>query len=185
MKTHMKIRELRKRRGLTLHQLAFLSGVTKSYVSKIERSGKLPPFSTLHSIARALGVGIHEFLDTPSPIRKSQNIEIAAQAERRRRDVIPSEGGYDYEPLLTNYTNKYMAPFLIHVPTGRTRYFSHDGEEFLFVLRGTIDLHYEKKTYSLSKGDGFYLDSRIKHRFQNTEETTAVLLAVNFDYRRF
>ena len=99
--------------------------------------------------------------------------------------MITSIAGYSYRQLAKDYQRKYMTPFIMHIGKGATKYFKHDGEEFVYVLAGSVALEYEGRTFKLGEGDCFYLDSRIKHRFKNNGKVEARLLAVNFTYRRF
>ncbi len=178
-----RIRELRQKRGMTLEQLAQLSGLTKGYLSKIERADSAPPFSTLESIAQALGADLNAFLETPSAETASRNIDIVRQNDEL--ELVESSAGYDYRVLVHNYRNKYMWPFRMQIPPGTTGDLKHDGEEFVLILEGSVILEYEGRQYELAEGDSFYLDSRIKHRFTNKAKSDALLLAVHHPYRRF
>jgi transcriptional regulator with XRE-family HTH domain len=195
------MKRLREERGMTLAELARLTRKTKGYLSKLERSLKLPPFTTLSTIAQALGVDLDLFLagrapaagegarslSAPStagaPRAGSRNLDI----HRHRDGVRPflRGDGYAYLPLVTQYRGKYMAPFLMQLPPGKSRVFTHDSEEFTMLLEGRVDLIYEKRTHRLEAGDSFYLDSRVEHAFFNPGRRNALLLSVSFDYRRF
>lgn len=179
-----KLRKLRKARGMTLPALAVAANVTKGYLSKIETSANPPTFSTLQSLTTALGVEMGEFLECKTSKASSANLEIHPLEEGSWQQSAKL-GGYAFKPLLEAYRHKYLSPFLMRIEPGGTSFFKHDGEEFLFVLEGRIELEYEGKKYSLSKGGSAYLDSRIKHRFYNRGKIAAQLLAVNFIYRRF
>jgi len=178
-----KLRQLRKARGLTLSALATQSGITKGYLSKIERSSP-PPFSTLQAIASSLGVEVGSFFGTQSEKPTSSNLEIhvpRSDSWQRSENL----GGYSFLPLLQSYKSKYLSPFLMSIKPGATAYFKHDGEEFLYVLDGHVELEYEGRRHALQQGSAIYLDSRIRHRFHNSTQKTAQMLAVNFAYRRF
>jgi transcriptional regulator with XRE-family HTH domain len=199
------MKRLREERGMTLAELARLTRKTKGYLSKLERSRKLPPFTTLSTIAQALGADLDLFLagqipatgndaaaprkGLPSGVPKGspapsfRNLDI----HRHHEGVRPFLRGdsYAYLPLVTQYRGKYMSPFLMKLPPGKSRTFTHDSEEFTMLLEGRVDLIYEKRTHHLSAGDSFYLDSRIEHAFFNSGRRDALLLSVSFDYRRF
>lgn len=106
-------------------------------------------------------------------------------AEDASSGQFTSQAGYSYKPLLKEFKNKYMSPFLMVIEKGQTESFTHDSEEFNYVTEGAFELELEGKSYSFQAGDSFYLDSRKPHRFINTQEKPAVLLAVDFNYRRF
>lgn len=179
-----KLRQLRKAQGLTLASLASSVGITKGYLSKIEHAPDPPVFSTLHALAAVLGADIGEILAPGKSPNPSPNIGIQQPGDAgwQKSEKL---GGYGYLPLLSSYRNKYLSPFLMHVPPGSTDFFKHDGEEFLHILEGKIELEYENKKYPLGKGASVYLDSRLRHRFHNPGKKTAAILAVNFVYRRF
>jgi transcriptional regulator with XRE-family HTH domain len=187
------MKRLRKGRGMTLAELARLTRKTKGYLSKLERSEKLPPFTTLTTIAQALGVDLDHFLAGREPADGgpakppvapgSRNLDIHRHGDRVRPFL--KGDGYAYLPMVTRYRGKYMSPFLMKLPPGKTRAFTHDSEEFTMLLEGRVDLLYEKRTHHLHAGDSFYLDSRIEHAFFNPGRGDALLLSVSYDYRRF
>jgi transcriptional regulator with XRE-family HTH domain len=174
------LKKMRLERNYTLEMLASATGFTKGYLSKIERSPTLPPFATVQRIAEALQFDIADLFSDKKEIFESHNIDIVKHAELEEQTDV-----YSFFPLLNSYRNKQMAPFLFTVKTGATELTTHDSEEFVFVIEGCIELNYEDTTYHLEKGDAFYLDARIAHNFVNRQESTASLLAVHFNYRRF
>lgn len=178
------IRQLRKQKGYTMEALAEKSGYTKGYLSRIENAETPPPFATVERILAALGSDISELVPQQEG-EPSHNIDLMGQGEVEQTDWDAPEAVYAFKPLLHYYKNKQMAPFLFRVKTGSTERYGHDAEEFVYVLRGTVTLHYEKKAYLLREGDCFYLDARIKHNFVNDAAETALLIAVHYNYRRF
>lgn len=180
------MRRFRKEKGLTLQEVVDHCGLTKGYLSKIERATSYPPFPTLEILAKALGVELGDFFSEQNPAEtgnlSSGNIDISDGAAG---ESIESGEGYAYNPLFRSYKNKYMSPFHMSVPKGRTAALSHDAEEFVYVLRGRVKLEYEGKAYDLEPGGCFYLDSRLPHVFVNEDDEVAELLAVNFTYKRF
>lgn len=186
MDVNAKIREIRKKNGLSLERLAEMTGFTKGYLSRIENSTKVPPFATVQAIAEALQTDILTIIDKSSHNSESKNIDFM------KRDVSIYKDGqevaspvYSFVPLVNSYKNKYMSPFMFKVKKGETEMTSHDSEEFVFVMEGELELNYECKTYQLESGDSFYLDARIRHNFVNRSDKTASLIAIHFNYRRF
>jgi transcriptional regulator with XRE-family HTH domain len=183
-----KIRQYRRARDLTLDQMGKLCNLTKGYLSKVERGEKSPPVATLQIIAAVLGVDLTEFFDSSAPSESASfNLDILRKSPgtSAKKDEVVTQSGYAYKPLLTSYKNKYMSPFLMRVKKGKTESFSHDSEEFAFVLEGKIELVYEGKSYRFEEGDSFYFDSRKSHYFVNHKNEDGVVLSVNFNYRRF
>ncbi|HEV3026188.1 MAG TPA: cupin domain-containing protein, partial [Planctomycetota bacterium] len=202
------MKRLREEHGMTLAELARLTRKTKGYLSKLEHSRKLPPFTTLSTIAQALGVDLDLFLASQAPATGDDAASLAAprsglppgaakgsphprfrnlDIHRHHDGIRPFLRGdsYAYLPLVTQYRGKYMSPFLMKLPPGKSRTFTHDSEEFTMLLEGRVNLIYEKRTHHLLAGDSFYLDSRIEHAFFNPGRRDALLLSVSFDYRRF
>ncbi len=169
---------------MTLSALAIAAGITKGYLSKIEGSATPPTFSTLQAIAITLQIDLGELLETKTQGLESHNIEIHEPGKgewQQSKDL----GGYGFLPLVHFYRNKYLSPFLMKINPGTTSYFEHDGEEFLYQVSGEVELEYEGARHLLKEGASAYLDSRIRHRFHNKGKKVAMLLAVNFVYRRF
>lgn len=179
-----RLRGLRQARGLTLPALAIAAGITKGYLSKIERAPHPPVFSTLQALAAALDTDVTTLLAAEKSTPVSPNLEIHAP-EAGAWQTAHQLGGYDFLPLLQSYRHKYLSPFLMRIPPGTTSYFKHDGEEFLYVIEGEVELEYERRRHTLAAGASAYFDSRIRHRFHNRSKRTVRLLAVNFIYRRF
>jgi transcriptional regulator with XRE-family HTH domain len=188
MKINTTIKALRKNKGISSSKLAKMANLTKGYLSKIESSDRVPPVSTLQTIAVALGIDISDFFDdrtlTTGP---SASLDIVRQTDGKAQGIqeAVSLGGYAFKPLLKNFKNKYMSPFLMVVEKDQTDFTSHDSEEFDYLISGAIEFEYEGKSYSLKKGDSFYFDSRKPHRFTNRVKEPAVILAINYNYRRF
>lgn len=188
MSLHARIRDFRKARGLSLARLGLLCNLSKSYLSKIESGKQSPPISTLQTIATALGVDASELIEVEATDGEgTPNLDIV-RTRGKARDTdreIDSQAGYSYQSLLHRFRNKYMSPFLMRVPKGRTKSFTHDAEEFTFVVKGAVHFHYDGKRHLLRSGDSAYFDARIRHWFENDGPHEAVLLTVHYAYRRF
>jgi len=183
-----KVHLARKRAGLTLDQLARRCRITKGYLSKLERNPQPPPLSTLQTIAHALGIEVADLLaDESEAAAKDPDLDILRRGEHRPAEQAQrtTTYGYSYAPLVRSLRGRQMAPVLMVVQKGQTDTFSHDSEEFLYVAKGALDLHYEGKCHALNEGDSAYFDSRKKHRFVNHHESPAVVVSVIYNYRRF
>ena len=138
-----KLRRLREDRGLGLAKVAEHTGLEESQLSAFEADEASPAVGDLLRIASCLDVSIGHFFQTTIP---EQRIEVVRANERwtvRPRGQAGETLGYRYHALSHGLTEKLMAPFLIEVPPGQesaaTRS-SHDGEEFLFVLAGRVEV---------------------------------------------
>jgi len=181
-----RIKELRKKKGMTLQALSELTNLSKGYLSRIESSDTAPRLPTLQRIAAALEVEIDYFFDWEKGRKKQkQNIDLVYGRSGYRKEMIDTTADYSYWPLVHSFRGKYMAPYFLTIGQGQTQKFTHDSEELLFVVSGSIKLRYDGREYNLEQGDCAYFDSRTEHRIVNTTQTAAELLTVVFDYKRF
>ena len=180
-----KIKKLRLDRGYTLENLATLCGLTKGYLSKIERSDTSPPISTLQAITSCLGVDMAYIFDDAEPSIAHSDLDFMKDELAIEQGDELTNSGYSYHPLIRSFKHKYMSPFLMRINKGKTKYFKHDSEEFMYIIEGEIDFKYGDELHRYKKGDSLYFDSRIPHQFINNSEHTVSILSVNFNYRRF
>ena len=181
-----KIKRLRLARGLTLQKLSELSGFSKGYLSRIEASRTAPRLPTLQRIARVFDTDVSEFFEQPDHSgKKRQDIDLVTRRSENHTQTIESNADYSYQPLVHSYRGKYMAPYLLRIAKGHTQKFTHDSEEFIYVISGSIGFGFEGAHYSLQEGDSAYFDSRKEHQVFNESKSEAVLLNVVFDYKRF
>lgn len=173
------IRRLRRQKELTLDALASRTGLSKGYLSRLERGLKSPPISTLSNIVGALGVEI------ASLFQQKQNqprISLVRSHERMQINRDGSSFGYYYEALAETFQPKTIEPFIITLtPNSRVpELFSHNGEEMIFVLHGEVSFIYGDEIYSCESGDCIYFDASVKHRADcdGSEEAKALVVIV-------
>jgi transcriptional regulator with XRE-family HTH domain len=173
----LKIRALRKSMKATLDTLSLRTGLTKGYLSKIERGQQSPPIATLSRIADALNVGIADFLE-----RKQEDVRCCIVRSTERK-IIPHRGamfGYSYESLAHKKHDKLMNPFVITlIPHANDRtIFRHAGQEFMFVLQGRMEFWYDDEKHILNVGDCVCFDSDTPHRAQCVDDKESKILVV-------
>ena len=183
------IKELRKQKRITLQQLADLTGLTKGYLSKIERAKKAPPYSTLNKIALALNVDAASLLGSNFNQSQDKRISFTRQHDRQRVEQLGSiaDGslyGYQYEALAYDKHGKNMEPYIIEPAFEDETIFQHEGEEFMFVLEGKHEFIYDGESYIMEKGDSVYFDAAVPHTGKSLGKKKAKLLAVLFNYKR-
>lgn len=96
------------------------------------------------------------------------------------------ESGYYYEALAYKRSKKYMEPFLVEFKrkkADRLSYFSHEGEEFFYLLEGTLEFRTENEQYVLNPGDSLYFESSIPHAYRALERKNAKALTVVYPVR--
>jgi len=157
-----RIKAFRKERGITLDQLARQTGLSKGYLSKVEKSDKAPPVSTLGNIARALHVTISALLS-----EETQRTSLCL-VRKEERPFVTRDGtafGYAYEAVAYKYPNRVMEPFVLTLPVGpkKRTFFQHEGEEILFMIQGTMKFTHGAEEHIAHEGDCLYFDSGIPH----------------------
>ncbi len=185
-KINYKIRRLRKERKMTLQQLADETGFTKGYLSRIENSNISPRLPTLQKISRALELDISVFFEEHrKKLAREHHVDFVKADNQHNTETIESSAAYSYQPLVHSFSGKHMSPYLLLVSQGKTEKFTHDSEEMLYVVSGSVRFVHKGVEFNMSTGDSIYFDSRYEHRLFNDSEETAVLLNVVYDYRRF
>jgi len=176
-----KIRRLRQKRRLTLQDLSGKTGVPKETLSQIENETLAPPISTLMKIAKALEVDITFFFQE---VEAHEKVVVVRAHERERLDTRHhgrAVSGYFYEALAYKKGKKHMEPFLVEFEVKDKKemvFFSHEGEEFIFVLEGELEFRTPDEVHILSPGDSLYFESDIPHAFRGIGTANAKALAV-------
>ena len=183
------IKTLRTQRKMTLEKLAGLTGLNKGYLSKIERSKKAPPYSTLNKIAVALNVDAPFLLGERLDKSKDTRISFTKKSQGKFVNILSSlaEGslyGYEYEALASDKPGKNMEPYIIEPSFEEDAVFQHDGEEFMYVIEGKQLLIYDGKEFIMEKGDCIYFDASVPHTGRSLGKKKARLLTVLFYYKR-
>ena len=171
--------------GLTLEELSRLTAFSVGYLSKLEHSESIPPLATLQKLALALNMDMMDILNTDICEEKSADNDISVFRGKDLKKEHAESGNYFSYPIIKDHKNRVIAPFIMCVESGETEIFTHDAEEFIFILEGNITLRYKDNDYILEKGDSAYIDSRRPHSFINEEPDKAVILTANYIYRRF
>ncbi|GHF85511.1 DNA-binding protein [Kitasatospora xanthocidica] len=175
-----RLRVLRKQNRLSLEALAEQVGVTKSYLSKVERGLSDPSISTALKLAHALNVDVGRlFSDEVEP----ELVTVVRAGERTPIAEGAGPGTPHYEGIATGLSGKRMVPFVMYPPADPTgsAYKSHAGEEFLFVHAGTAELEFPERTVRLGPGDSVYFNSALPHRCRSTGAEPAEILVVIHD----
>lgn len=178
------IKKLRKQNKLTLENLADRTGLTKGYLSKVERSKKAPPYSTLNRIAGALGVEVTRIFEKDIGPLDDIRISFKKHSALQLIRATPEMSGYDYTVLAADKPGKNMEPFIIYSPWEITKMYSHEGEEFMYIIDGVCEFIYGDDTYILEKGDHVYFDSCVPHAGKSIGENKATILVVIYFYKR-
>lgn len=168
------LRAVRRQRGLTLESLAQQTGLTKSYLSKIERHQSTPSIAVALKVARALDVDVAQLFSDEGADRK---ITID------RADGRSHANHERYVALAPAILGKSMSPFIVRPTDGAADdpRPAHTGQEFVFVHTGTVELDYGDQTFRLDAGDSAYFDASVSHHFRplGTGPAEVVVVAHN------
>jgi len=175
-----RIKALRRDRDWTLQELGRRADVSISALSKIENNVVSASFDTLLKIARALDASFETLLDEGAPGPASRLTMTRADAG------LPFETDrYRYRVMSGEIRQKHMIPLHMEVkarsPLEATEWSSHEGEEFIYILRGPIELHTEfYEPLRLETGDSAYFDSQMRHAFVSLGEGPGEMLSICF-----
>lgn len=180
LKLGERVKALRLGQSLTLEEASKLTGLARSTLSKIENEQISPTFSVVHKLVNGLGIDLPQLFSEPSSgAQPSGRRDITRQGEGRPHPTAT----YEHELLATELSNKKMVPFTTRV---RARHFEdfpewirHDGEEFLYVISGSILFYTEfYEPVRLNAGDSAYYDCTMGHVLVSVSESDAEVLWV-------
>jgi len=160
-----RIKELRLKRQLTLEEVAERTGCSAGFLSQLERNRAAPSISMLYSIAGALEVPISHFF--PETI-KTPKLVRAEERETFRFEGSP----ITYSLLTTQFPDRVMESLIVSIEPSdgqlpADEYRAHPGEEFGYVLDGTLRLWIGDRRYDLRPGDSIHFLATVKHRLEN------------------
>ena len=179
-----KIKGIRESKNLSLEEIAESSGLTTDQISSIESGQTMRSLGPLIKIARALGVRLGTFMDDNDALGP-----VVCRAEDREKDssISFSNGATDarkhmeYHPLAQQKAGRHMEPFIIDINPEENQDYklsAHEGEEFIYVMEGEVEVVYGKEKYSLKEGDSIYYDSIVKHHLHGAPGKSAKILAL-------
>lgn len=176
-----RLRHLRQAAGLTLKELGERAGLAISTISKIENDRMSPTYDVLLRLAGGLAIDLSSLLEGPAPttVQASGRLDVTRASERRKHPT----GTYIYEPFATGLTRKGMDPTLVRVTARSIAEFPdlirHPGEELVFVISGTVELHAEfYAPIRLEAGDSVYYDATMGHAYISVGPEDATILNI-------
>ena len=167
-----RFRRLRQRRGLSLAEVARSTGVSVGFLSALERGQMSASIGTLRRIARYYRTNILSFFEPAK-----ENSRLVRPDERK---VLETTKGVRMELLA--WGNTAMEPHLFRVKPGGSsgESYTHEGEEFLHILRGEFEIWLNHdEHYLLEPGDSLYFQSSTPHRWKNPGKSESWLLWIN------
>ncbi|OBG79972.1 DNA-binding protein [Mycobacterium sp. E802] len=169
------VRAVRQQRGMTLEELAEATGLTKSYLSKVERQRSTPSIAVAMKLARALEVDVAQLFSEDPAVT---TLAVDRAGER---------GANRYQAVAAGMLGKSMSPFIVR-PTLKFAdhpHPEHAGQELVFVHAGTVELRYQDELVVLESGDCAYFDASLPHQLrQRGSAPSEVLVITHTEYSR-
>jgi quercetin dioxygenase-like cupin family protein len=163
-----RIRKMRTRQKVDLETLAQQTGYDLDYLEKVEQGKVSPAVGTLIQISRALAV------DSASLLAEDRKKE-------RRRSYRKRTKAYSYKNLIPGAEDKHLWAYLITLEPKKTHEsveYKHEGEEFLYVLEGRVQLQVGREVHTLTKGKSLHFNSAQEHVLKNLSSKESKLIAV-------
>ncbi len=156
----LRLAELREIREMSEEQVASALGVSVDEYKAYENGEKDFSISFMYNIAKILEVDVFNLLSGHSP-----NLTDCSVVRKGHEFYVKREGAYDYKHLAYTFKDKKAEPFFVEIDPGEgeDEITSHEGQEFDFVLSGTMRINIGNVVYDLNKGDSVYFNSKIPH----------------------
>ena len=174
-----RIQYIRKKKGLSLNDVAMKTGFTKSYLSQIENLKREPPISTLSKIAYVLDTDLTFLINGGIPNLEMTNLTIVKKGEGKAYYGPYKDRGYMYRSLSYKKPDRLMDGYTITIGSEfPPEPFLHEGQELVYVLEGTQELIYDGKTYVVEEGDCVFFDSNKPHYSRTLGDKPGKILMV-------
>jgi transcriptional regulator with XRE-family HTH domain len=164
-----RIRQAREEKGLSVKDLAHRVGCMDEYLGWVEDDQVTPPVALLLQLAKALKLNTGTFLsDQDSP---SQRLDEAAKRTEN----------YSYQTLTPPEADKHLMAFSVVIPPGTAHEgvgYRHEGEEFVYVLSGEVELAVEHEKHRLTEKESFRFNSNQDHHLSNPGQSETELLVI-------
>jgi transcriptional regulator with XRE-family HTH domain len=172
-----RLKILRRQMNLSLQDLADQTELTKSYLSKVERGLSVPSVAVALKLAKALHVEVDQLFDDA---QADEAITVVRVKDRVPMGKVKAGESSAYEVLAARAGHKRMLPFVLRPSKDLsvTEFKEHDGEEFLFVHRGKIEMEFATHKVELATGDSIYFNAQIPHRIRSVGATVAEVLLI-------
>jgi transcriptional regulator with XRE-family HTH domain len=175
-----RVRLVRKVKGMTTEDVGQRTGLDPHYLDQIEADELSPPLGVLIKIAKALDMKLGRFISTgevkPFTVVRKHERRIVSRYTSAQGDQY----GYTYESLAPDKKDRHMEPFMVTLVPSKARkeLSTHEGQEFIYILEGAMEVTLEDFTDVLYPGDSIYYDSTIPHLVRCHGDKETVILAV-------
>lgn len=171
------IKKLRKENAMTLKQLSDLTGLSVGFLSQLERGMTSVAIDTLVKIASVMGVNINYFFSD----MENQN-EDPVTRRHEHQVILSDKDNFIQYRLSKNLADKDMLPRLVEIlprkKSEKVNLYSHEGEEFIYILEGILTYYHKDQKYDLYPGDCIHVHSNEPHNWQNHTNGVVRLLEI-------
>jgi len=177
MKVGERIRELRKKRDMTLEELSRKSGVALATLSRMENGRMTGTLNSHNRICKALGTSLAELYKEVED--SSKTVDSVPKTGRPEPFVHTHKA--QYELLVTKTLDKKIMPLIIKITSGgETRKEQNEPgvEKFIYIISGSLDAVIGNQTYTLKRGDSLYFDASLPHAFKNRTKTKTAAICI-------
>jgi len=180
LKIGERIKRVRENRGLSLEDIFQRTGIDVALLSQIEAGEAAPPLGTIIKLAKVLEQKMGYFIsgkeDQAYTIVRREDRKVVSRYDSKKAKHY----GYEYKSLAPHKKNRHMEPFLVTLEPSETEEerSTHDGQEFIMVLQGEMEVRLEEKIHVLSPGDAIYYDSTVPHLVKCHGQEITQILAV-------
>ena len=185
IKVGERVRSVRERRNLSLLDISQRTGLEVSMLEQIENGKLAPPLGTVIKLAKALDLKMGYFIsgdeDRAYTIVRKSDRKVVSRYDSKKGEYY----GYGYESLAPHKKNRHMEPFLVSLDPAETEdeRSTHDGQEFIYVLEGAMEVRLEDEIHILHPGDAIYYDSTVPHLVKCHGQEKTRILAVLYAER--
>jgi transcriptional regulator with XRE-family HTH domain len=175
-----RVRQVRHKKGLSLEDVSQRTDIDVSMLSQIEQGAVAPPLGTIIKLAKALEMRMGYFIsgeqERPYTIVRHRDRKVVSRYDSKKAKYY----GYEYESLAPHKKDRHMEPFLVTLEAADTEdeRSTHDGQEFIFVLQGQMEVRLDEELHILDPGDAIYYDSTVPHLVKTHGKKTTKILAV-------
>ena len=178
-----KIKAIREAKQISVEEIVERTGLAQEQIERIEGNIDIPSLAPLIKIARALGVRLGTFLDDQDETgavvcRKEEHADNSISFSN---NALCARTHMQYHSLSASKADRHMEPFIIDVEATDDMSYelsSHEGEEFIYVMEGALEVAYGKKHHVIEAGDSIYYDSIVPHHVHGYKGQAAKILAV-------
>ncbi|HDR14770.1 MAG TPA: cupin domain-containing protein [Desulfobacteraceae bacterium] len=175
-----RLKQVREERGLSLSDISSRTGLDDVFLAQVEAGEISPPLGSVIKLSKALDMKIGYFISGEGD-KQYTIVRVNDRKVVSRFDSMKSKQyGYEYEALAPHKKNRHMDPFLVTLNPAQTEHerSSHEGQEFIYVIRGSMEVRLGDEVHVLGPRDCIYYDSTVPHLVKCHGDEETKILAV-------